>query len=603
MHNLNYLPDILILLSASLFIVCVFYKLKLSPVLGYLIIGAVIGEHGLKLVASENTHALGEFGVVFLLFVIGLELTFERLIKASFYVFGFGGLQIVLTTIALVLVMQQCFDLKLSTTIMIAAALSLSSTAIVLQVIAENGRQSTQVGKLSLSVLLMQDFAVIPLLTILPVLASNTDGILHAVSWASVKALFTIAIITIGGRLVLRPFFSLISSVKQDEIYVTTALLIVLGSAWMTHSMGLSTAMGAFIAGLLIAETEYRNRIEDSIMPFQGLFMALFFLTVGMSINIEFINANFKNVLIAAAGLILIKSLIITVLSKLFKFKLGASIHSGLLLSQGGEFAFILFNLAASQKVISSDTSQFLLMVVTVTMAVTPLLSIIGTYFEDKLDLAKDLDVPQQYSKEISDLHNHVIISGFGRVGRVVAYMLVQEGIDYVAVDTNIILVKKAREQGLPIYHGDLSHVETLKGVGASKAAAILLCMSDRTSLRKSAKNIVQHYKNLLVISRVEDLRHDKWLKKLGRIIAVPTIIEAGLQLGGTLLKNLNVADHEIINLKEKFRRNNYSVTEEVELFKAIVPQHNKSVAANDMTDKKTDEKFNKKNSDLTTGA
>lgn len=574
MHNLSYLSDVLILLSASIFIVVLLYKFQLSPVLGYLVVGAIIGVHGFNLIREPKyANYLAEFGVVFLLFVIGLELTFERLVKMRLHVFGFGGMQIISTALVLLgifyFIINKFIDIELSipVVIVIALALSLSSTAIVLQVIAENGRQASQVGRLSLSVLLMQDFAVVPLLAILPILAEDRHDIMPSIGIATLKAFGTILLITLCGRLFLRPLFSIIASIKKDEVYVTTTLLIVLGAALITNQLELSSAMGAFIAGLLIAETEYRNRVEDSITPFQGLFTSLFFLTVGMSIDWQFILDNLSNVLLAASLLIAVKAIIIFILCLLFKIEKGASIHSALLLAQGGEFAFILFDLAAKQSIISQDIAQFLLMVVAVSMAVTPLLSILGTKIEDRIGSSDELDSNQEL-KGVSDLRGHVIIAGFGRVGRVVAYMLEQEQISYIVVDSNAALAKKARSDGFPVYHGDLYNSYILRAVGADRAIAIVLSMSDKVSVRKSVKSIAATYKDLMLISRVEDLKHSRGLKKIGATITVPTTVESGLQLGGILLKSLGIVDHSVLAIKERIRKNNYTLTEEIELFR-----------------------------------
>lgn len=572
MHNLNYLNDILILLTVSIINVVFSRNLKLSPVLGYLILGTIIGQHGLNLI-KEPSYAINisEFGVVFLLFVIGLELTFERIIHMRLHVFGFGGLQILFTTIILGYALHYFVHADFTVSIIIGCALALSSTAVVLQVLSESKRQSTQVGRLSLSVLLMQDFAVVPLLAIMPILSSASGNVLSAIGMSGLKALAAIIFITIAGRILLRPFFSIIGSTKSEEVYVSTTLLIVLGSALLTNELGLSTAMGAFIAGILIAETEYRNKVEASIMPFKSLLLGLFFLSVGMSIDVQFIMSKIYHVLLISAGLLLIKGMVVFLLCKLFGFRLGASIHSAMVLSQGGEFAFILFNLSAKQKILLPEVAQLLLVVVAITMAVTPLLSIIGAKIEDALDSKEDLDKNQEF-KGVSDLEGHIIISGFGRVGRVVAQMLTEHQFNYVAIDSNLMIVKKARDQGFPVYHGDLGSIEVLKSVGVQRALSVILTMSDKLSTRKAVKSIANNYEHLEIIARTEDFRDGKGLKKLGATICVPSTIETGLQLGGALLKTLGVAEHDILSMKEQFRKNDYSFTEEIELFRGVAP-------------------------------
>ncbi|RZI47197.1 potassium transporter [Rickettsiales endosymbiont of Peranema trichophorum] len=584
MEHSGYLADVLILLSASVFIVVVSKKLRLSPVLGYLIVGTAIGEHGLNLIeASESSHYLAEFGVVFLLFVIGLELSFERLIQMRAHVFGFGGLQLLLTTCAIAMLMNRFYKMDISVMILVSAAFALSSTAIVLQVLAENKRQSSQVGRLSLAVLVMQDFAVVPLLAILPIITQPKDDIINAILAAGIKAVIAIIIITLAGRLLLRPFFTVIGSVKSEEVFVSTTLLLVLAAASLTNELGLSTATGAFIAGILIAETEYRNKVENNILPFKSLLLGLFFMTVGMTINVDFILQNLSKVFVLSSILLLIKGFIIFILSKIFRFRTGAAIHSGLLLSQGGEFAFVLFGLAAQQSIIGKDLAQLLYMVVAVTMAVTPLLSIVGAYIEDRLDLEEELEANQAF-KGVSDLSGHVIVAGFGRVGRVVAYMLSQEHVNYIAVDSNYALVKKTRDQGFPIYHGDLAMIDILQAVGTNRAAAIILTMGDKLSIRKAIKTIRANFKNLDVIVRVEDYKHGKQLQKLGATAVVPSTIETGLQLGGALLKLLKIPEHETLAMKEMIRQNDYLVTEEMELFRGMTSRNKSAESSKDDT-------------------
>ncbi len=570
MHGAHNISDILILLASSIFVVVFMHKMRMSPVLGYLIIGAVVGQNGLGLIRYNSViTAMSEFGVIFLLFVIGLELTFERLMKMRWQIFGLGGLQLGLTVMLLGLSITYAFDLNPVVGWFLGAALAMSSTAIVLQVLSESKKHNTQVGRISLSILLMQDLAVVPLLAIIPILSRHDSNIGTAIGWTALKAISGIIVITIAGRVFLRPFFSLIGSVKKDEIYVNTALLVVLGASWITAEIDLSPAMGAFLAGLLIAETEYRNRIEESIMPFQGLFLALFFFAVGMSIDGKFILDNFSKILLFALGLLIIKGLVIFVLCKTFKYSLGTTIHSAMLLSQGGEFAFILLGLLVQDHIIDNKLGQFLLMVVACSMAITPVLALIGSKIEDRFSVDEEFDEKHEY-KGVVDLENHVIIAGFGRVGRIVAYMLSQKQVDYIALDSNASLVKKARTQGFPVYHGDLSREETLKAIGANRAAAIVLSMSDKLATAKATKGLHREFPNLQVIVRVEDYKHAHAVQKLGAVLTVPSTIEMGLQLGGAVFKTLDFTEEDLINLKDKIRKNDYLAISEVELFKGV---------------------------------
>lgn len=564
------LHDVLVILTASILIVVFSRRFKLSPVLGYLITGTFLGKYGYNILLNPHyATTVGEFGVVFLLFTIGLELTIERVLQMRKYVFGFGGLQMIITTASLIAAIDWYFHFTLPLTIVVGGALSLSSTAVVLQVMAESRRQATQVGRLSLAVLLMQDLAVVPLLAVLPMISQPHAQMTQLLLIATLKAFAVVVGITIIGRLFLRPLFTIVSSTQNDDIYVPTTFLLVLSASVATDRLGLSDAMGAFLAGLLIAETEYRNKVEHSITPFKSLLLGLFFMSIGMNMDIAFIMKNWQKVIIASAMLLAIKSTIIILLSKMFRFRWGAATHAGLLLSQGGEFAFVLLGLALQQKVLPPEAGQLLLMVVAITMAVTPILSIIGARIEDKFSADQQLDHNLEF-KGVSDLDKHVIIAGFGRVGRVVAFMLTREKINYIAVDSNIALVKKARNQGFPIYHGDPSTIDTLRSVGALRANAIIFTIDDKTSLRKGVKIISQNYKNMRIISRVDDYRHGVGLRKLGANVTVPSTIETGLQLGGASLQHLGIPESEVIDIKEQIRKNHYSLIEEMELFRGI---------------------------------
>lgn len=564
------LHDILIILTMSIMIVVLSRKFKLSPVLGYLASGTFLGQYGYNILINPH-HAteIGEFGVVFLLFTIGLELTIERVFQMRKYVFGFGGLQLLITSTALMFAMDKYFYFDTPLTIVLAGALSLSSTAVVLQVLAESRRQATQVGRISLATLLMQDLAVVPLLAVLPLISQPHSNMVNALGLACLKALAVVIGITIIGRMFLRPLFNMVSSTQNDDIYVPTTFLLVLSASAATERLGLSDAMGAFLAGLLIAETEYRNKVEHSIMPFKSLLLGLFFMSIGMNMDIGFIAQHWEKVIIGSLALLLIKATVISFLCKLFSMRWGAAAHAGLLLSQGGEFAFILLGLALQQKLIASQDAQLMMVVVAITMAITPILSIIGSAIEDKFSTDQQMDSNLEF-KGVGDLDKHIIIAGFGRVGRVVAFMLSREKINYIAVDSNISLVKRARNQGFPIYHGDPATAEILRAVGAMRANAIIFTIDDKASLRKAVKTISQNYKSMKIIARVDDYRHGLGIRKLGANITVPATIETGLQLGGASLQCLGISEAEVIRIKEQIRQNHYSIIEEMELFRGI---------------------------------
>lgn len=564
MHSIAYLPVILLLLGTAVLVVALFKTLKLSPVLGYLVAGAAIGPFGFGLIKSIDTSSMAEFGVVFLLFAIGLELTFERLIAMRWHVFGFGTVQVVLTGALIGWGAWHLLNHDTGAAIIIGGALALSSTAIVLQVLSETGKQSSHVGRLSLANLLMQDFAVVPLLVLVPLLADKDASLGSALGMALIKALVAMAGIFIIGRLLLRPLFRIIGQIKSEELFVATTLLIALGAAWTTEHFGLSLALGAFLAGLLVAETEYQHRVEDTIVPFKGLFMGLFFMTVGMSIDLQLIAQKWEVIALLCAVIIFGKSTVIILLSRLFRFRWGTSIHTGLLLSQGSEFAFILFGLASTKGLIAMELSQILLLVVTITMALTPLLSMIGNFLGNWVDKRNKMD-ESVAMQEVADLDNHIIIGGFGHMGRMVARMLTIERVNYIALDMNAERVSEGRSEGYPVYKGDASRLEALQSVGMERAAAVILTIPNEVTLRKAVKTIREHLSDMPIIVRAKNMRYADVMKEAGADVIVPETYETALQLGATILKAIGISEFEISRLKNRLRSAEYSRAKDTE--------------------------------------
>ncbi len=569
MHDLSFLPSVLWILIAAVLVVAIFRRFHLSPVLGYFVAGAAIGDHGLQFVRANDIEVFGEFGVVFLLFAIGLELTFERLKSMRLHVFGFGGLQVLITAVVIWGLAHYLYNVKASSAVVIGGGFALSSTAIVMQVIAENRKQSTQVGRLSLAILLMQDFAVVPLLVLIPLLASGGDsvGVIELMGMAMLKAVLTLLIIFILGRLFLRPIFRAINpsnQFKNNELFIATTLVIVLASAWATEHMGLSLALGAFVAGLLVAETEYHLQAEESINPFKGLLLGLFFMTVGMSLNVQLIVQEVNTILLLSLSLIAIKAVIIIGLCRLFKFKWGTTIHAGLLLSQGSEFAFILFGLAVQQDIVTQSAGQILMIVVTITMALTPLLSILGDFVDEKLDKKEKMDY-DEINQDIADLDQHVIIAGFGRVGKMVARLLEAEKVNYIALDANPNHVAHERREAFPLYLGDSSNMEMLESVGLKRAKSVIITIDNMITLKKCTKIIRQHMPKIPIVVRTKDLSNAEELYKIGATIIVPETYETGLQMGGAVLKSIGVSEYEVSRIKNRFRLGNYVIAQEDE--------------------------------------
>lgn len=563
MEQLGYLPQIVILLSAAILVVAIFKKLNLSPVLGYLVAGAIIGEHGLQYVNSKELHIVAEVGIVFLLFAIGLELTIDRLMAMRKHVFGFGSAQVVITSTAIGIF---CMIIGMSpeASIIVGGSLGLSSTAIVLRVIADSNAQSTQVGRLALANLLLQDLAVVPLLVLVPLLAAKEGSLWFTMGTATIKAAIALVVIFFLGRLIIRPLFNSIASIKSSELFVAATLFVILGSSLATKAMDLSLAMGAFVAGLLVAETQHQNRVEDNIMPFKGLLMGLFFMTVGMTINPNIIINKLYIIILASAALIFAKAAIIITLARLFKFGWGAAIHAGLLLAQGSEFAFILFGLASQSNIalIEPQTAQVLLTIVTVSMALTPALSKIGELVCKRTD--SHISNDDSLLPSTSDLNRHVVIAGFGRVGEMVARLLSAQKISYVVVEADAKRAKKGREKGFPVHHGDASKLYALKAVGIERAKATIITIDQNVYLKKTISVIHKSYPDIPIVVRSVDMRNLKSLEKVGATIVVPEKYEAGLQMAGALLKAIGMTEYEVSRLKNQFRAGDYKNAKEI---------------------------------------
>lgn len=567
MHDISYLRDILILLFASVLIVIIFKQLGLSPALGYLVSGAAIGPFGFGVLTStETTKSIAELGIVFLLFAIGLELTFSRLLAMRKYVLGFGSLQVVLTSAVISTICFYFFHLNLGSSVVIGSALALSSTAIVMQVIAEHAEQSTRVGRLSFSILLMQDLAVIPILVLLPLLTKTDLNVMHALGGALVDAIVAMAIIFVVGRLLLRPIYRLIAEAKSDVLFLSFTLIVILGSAFLSNYMGLSFALGAFIAGLMVAETEYKYRVEEEILSLKSLLLGLFFMTIGMSFDFDLLLSSLPYIVMASLALIAIKTGIIVLLCRLFRFPLAPAIHTGLLLSQGGEFAFVVFLMAVQQKFMEVDVSQFLMTVVTFTMALTPLLAALGRKIKSHL-YTKEVLHDNKLKREIGNVSKHVIIVGFSKVGRIVAYILRKRGINYIVLENNHRSVRIEKSNGYNIYYGDAMNVDILRYIGVERSESVIVAMEDETACMKITRFIHENFPHASVITKSETINNADRFRKVGASLVVSKNLETGLQLSHAALASVGTSSSEINSALSAFREINSEVIKDIILY------------------------------------
>ncbi|MDH3972442.1 MAG: monovalent cation:proton antiporter-2 (CPA2) family protein, partial [Gammaproteobacteria bacterium] len=471
MTETQYLADMLVLLAAAIIAVPLFHRLGLGSVLGYLAAGALVGPWGLGFIDQiEEIRYIAEFGVIFLLFIIGMELKPARLWAMRRMVFGLGTAQVMLTGLAIT-GLALLFDQPLRTALIIGFGLALSSTAFGLQILTERGELGTERGQTAFSVLLLQDLAVVPLLALVSLLAADT-ALLEGIEFAILEAALVIAFVILVGRFLLSPVLRLVATSHTAEVFTAAALFAVLGTAWLMEEVGLSLALGAFLAGLMMANSHYRHQLIADIQPFRGILLGLFFMGVGMSVDFGLLGR--QGVLIAGLvlGLLLVKSVILWVLCRIMGVGTADATRVSLLLSQSGEFGFVLFGLAALSGVLPEDLFHMLTLLVALTMVTTPLMAKLGEYINRQLSNTEDRhDVSTNH---IIAGRPHVIIAGFGRVGRRVCRILQAGNVPYLAIDSNADRVLEGRREGFPVFYGDASQLDVLKAAGAGQASALV---------------------------------------------------------------------------------------------------------------------------------
>ncbi|MGB1547007.1 MAG: monovalent cation:proton antiporter-2 (CPA2) family protein [Alphaproteobacteria bacterium] len=558
MSEPNFLLDILFLLIAAVLIVPIAERLRLSPILGYLVAGALIGPYGFALLDDvKGIETLAKFGVVFLLFMIGLELSVERLRIMARLVFGLGTAQVVVCGTAFGL-LAVWWGASTQAAIVIGAGLALSSTALVLQTLIERGELANRVGRTSFGILLFQDLAVGPFLLLVGTLGGDAASIPTILGITAVKAALALAAIFIIGRLLLRPVYRMIAATGNPEILSAMTLLIVLGIGWATEQVGISMALGAFLAGMMLAETEYRHHVAADIQPLRAIFLGLFFMTVGMLIDLSFIRENLILVGMLVAAIVVVKAFFITILCRVFAYPWLRSLRIGLLLAQGGEFAFVLFAAGMQFDVLPEATTQLLLAAVSLTMALTPLFAMLGAWFSKLLVDAPEPEI-EEITEEAQRLHGHVIIAGFGRQGQTVARLLTEQGIPYVAVDMDAHNVAVWRAQKLPVFYGDVSRLQVLEAAGAGRALAALIAVGGVQETERALALLRRHFPELPIVVRAHDYRHGRSLEAAGATAAVSETMEASLQLAGTVLRASGASEEDINQLMEEARRDNYA--------------------------------------------
>lgn len=546
-HGLPFLRELILFLVVAALAMPALKRWRISPVLGFLLAGVLLGPSiagawmadlpwlsAIAITEAEEVRAFAEIGVILLLFMIGLELSLPRLWELRRYVFGLGTAQ-VLVSAAAISGIAFAFGNSMQAAIVLGLCLALSSTAVVMQLLIEQKRRSTPGGQTAFSILLAQDLAVVPILVIVGVLAGETqNGLGSALALAFAKAAAAVVIIVGIGRYALRPLFRWALAEHSAETFVALCLLAIVATAVLTGAAGLSLALGAFLAGLILSETEYRHAVEATIEPFRGLFLGLFFLSVGLGIDVKLVVDRAGWLLLSVAGLALLKALIVMALARVFGRPWPVALETGLLLAQGGEFAFVVVGVALAGGLLPPEVAQFMLVVTALSMAATPLLAALSRRVAGMF-ASREVVGDADSEEESQALHDgDVLLIGHGRVGRVVAETLESEGIRYLAIDRRPETVDPDEKADVPqasLVYGDATQAELLLRLGIDRAGLVIVAIDDHDLGEAIVETVRRLHPSAKIIARARDVAHARALLLAGADEAVPETLEASLEI------------------------------------------------------------------------
>ncbi len=561
----------LLYLLAAVLGVVVCRSIKLPPMLGYLAVGVLIGPHALGLTPKTDTaHHLGEFGVVFLMFVIGLEFNLPKLRAMRSHVFGLGLFQVVLT-IALAtggMLLLSAFGpaawgVSWQTALALAGALAMSSTAIVVKLMAERLELESEHGKRVMGVLLFQDLAVVPLLVLIPALASPPETLFKEMALAVLKAAVLITLLLAGGQKVMRWWLTLVARRKSQELFVLNLLLITLALAWLTELAGLSLALGAFIAGMLIAETEYKHQVETDIRPFHDVLLGLFFITIGMMLDWHWVAERWALTGVLVTLPVLFKLAVVTALTRGFGGSMGVSLRTGLYLAQAGEFGIVLLTLAQGQRLLAPELFNPILGSMVISMLATPFIILWSNAIVMKLVASEWLQQSLQMTsiaRKSINTSKHVIICGYGRCGQNLGRMLEREGIPYIALDLDPDRVRQAAAAGDSVVFGDAARLQALMAAGLARASAVVVTYLDVPGAMKVLDVSRSHAPQVPVIVRTQDDRDLDKLREAGATEVVPEAVEGSLMLASHALALVGVPMRRVIRIVQDQRDERYNL-------------------------------------------
>jgi len=535
----DFLLNVVILLLAAIVSVPLSRRLGLGSVLGYLLAGVAIGPFALKLITDQQRILhFAEFGVVMMLFIVGLELSPSKLWRLRREVFGVGSSQVFLST-AVLAALAFVVGIAFKPALIVGFALALSSTAAGLQILAERRELATASGRTGVSILLFQDIASLPILAVMPLfaatVAASTEG--HG-SVAALKALGAIAALVVGGHFLLRPVFNMIARQQSTELFTATTLLVVCATAWVMHSVGLSMALGAFIAGVLLADSEYRHELEADLEPFKGLLLGLFFIAIGMGMNFALLARYPLELIGVLLALLLIKGSVLLLIGRALGFERRAQWNFATTLAQGSEFAFVLLTAAAADRVLAQEQADFLTLLVALSMAATPLLILL----KDALT-ARWSRTPDRAFDAMPDGEPRVIIAGFGRFGQIIGRVLLTQRVPFTALEKSQEQVDFLRRFGNKIYYGDAARLELLRSAKADQAELLVLAIDDVEGSVATAELVRKHFPKLNIMARARNRQHAFRLMELGIEVVIRDTLHSSLKMSENVLMSLGLSE------------------------------------------------------------
>jgi monovalent cation:H+ antiporter-2, CPA2 family len=561
---MNTLQLSLLLLGASVLAVILFRRLNLPPVLGYLLVGTVVGPHALNLMASNTKGAehLAEFGVVFLMFSIGLEFSLAKLYAMKRIVFGLGLLQVTATLILTALVCL-VFDIHWQGGVALGGVLAMSSTAVLTKLLTDRLELDSKHGREVMGVLLFQDLAVVPLLILIPSFTKSPEQMAMMMGMAAIKAVVVLALVLYFGQRLMRKWFFIVARGKSAELFMLNVLLITLGLAYLTELAGLSLALGAFVAGMLISETEYRYQVEEDIKPFRDVLMGLFFVTIGMLLDMHLVLTNFLLVLAVLAAMLVLKFVVVGGLSRLLGAAPGTAIRTGLWLCAGGEFGFVLLADIKHFNLVPALVSQAVLAALVLSMLIAPLIvnyaDRIALRFAASEWLLRSMELTSIFAQTMGT-ERHAIICGFGRSGQTLARFMVQEGVSYMALDLDPERVREAAAAGEHVVFGDAARRDTLFAAGVTRASVLIITFADVRTAERILHLVHELKPDLPVIVRTYDDSEMGRLRAAGAAEVVPESLEASMMLASHALVLIGIPINRVLKRVREMRASQYQL-------------------------------------------